>query len=250
MKKNEAYRREKEREHFDALAQRTGEVWWGSTTVAGIRRLERRAGLVREELQAFKDPLVLEIGCGTGAFSAALLKELPLLRLICSDISPKSIEVVRKRYGTYRNACFETADILAKNYNPDTFDCVLGNSILHHLPLYPVIEECFRILKPGGKIIFFEPNMMNPLIAIEKNIPFIGRLLQNTDTETAFFHWSLASMLRQVGFENVSVKPFDFLHPLTPKAFIPVVEKIGLWLERCAFLKYISGSLLIEGSRM
>lgn len=236
----------KEQQHFDKLAETYGEAWWGSVTPAGIRRLERRASLVSHDLSRFKEPEVLEIGCGTGAFSGILLKELPSLHLTCCDISLKSIRVALSRYGKYKNVRFETADVISMHYAVNSFDCIIGNSVLHHLPVNLVLEECLRILKPGGMILFFEPNMMNPEVAMLKNIRIIGRIFQDTDNETAFFRWSLAKILGSIGFQNISVQPFDFLHPIVPWPAIKIVEKIGKFLEKSIILKEISGSLLIR----
>lgn len=32
----------RQQEHFDRLAEANGEIWWGSTTAAGIKRMQRR----------------------------------------------------------------------------------------------------------------------------------------------------------------------------------------------------------------
>ena len=248
MKKEEGYQT-KEKEHFDKLAESTGETWWGSTTPAGIRRLRRRAWLIKEKLQAFNDPLVLEIGCGTGALSGLLLEETPLLRLIGCDISPKAIEIASKRYRHYSKARFEIADITASTYPEECFEAIVGNSILHHLPHQNTLRECFRILKPGGIILFSEPNMINPQIVIEKNIRIIGKRLQNTDDETAFIRWPLVQLMREIGFNSVDIRPFDFLHPITPAPLIDIVERIGFLIERLPILKEISGSLWIQGRK-
>jgi len=44
------------------------------------------------------------------------------------------------------------------DFAPESFDLVVGAAVLHHL-FHPekVIEGCARILKPGGRAIFFEP---------------------------------------------------------------------------------------------
>ncbi len=236
----------KQQEYFDRLAETTGEIWWGSSTPAGLRRLQRRAHLVIQKLSCFKDPMVLEIGCGTGAFSKFILKELSSLHLTGCDISPKAIEIAANRYDSYKHVCFEVADATSMHYNTSIFDAVIGNSILHHiLPLEICLWECFRVLKPGGIIWFSEPNMLNPQIAIEKNVRFIGRLLQDTEDETAFFRWPLTKILRRIGFQDVSVQPFDFLHPIIPNSLIGIFDSVGRLFEKTPFLREISGSLLI-----
>lgn len=235
----------KEQEYFDRLAETAGEIWWGSTTLAGIKRLQRRGHLVAQKLARFKDPMVLELGCGTGAFSKFVLDELPLLRLTSCDISPKSVQIAADRYASYKYASFEIADATSMDYDAGTFDAVIGNSILHYLPIEISLQECFRALKPCGIIWFSEPNMMNPQVAIEKNVGFIGRLLGNTEGETAFFRWSLTQMLRKVGFQDVSVQCYDFLHPIVPGPLIGIFDSLGRLFERIPFLREISGSLLV-----
>ncbi len=93
---------------------------------------------------------------------------------------------------------------------------------------------------------FSEPNMMNPQIALEKNIRFIGKMLQNTPDETAFFRWSMTRMLQRVGFDDVSVTPFDFLHPIVPEPLINVTDRIGRLCERLPIVREIAGSLFIR----
>lgn len=238
--------RDIEREHFDALARAEGEIWWGSTTVAGIKRLERRAQIVKAALDGLHEPKVLEVGCGTGAFSKYILSELPELDLTACDISPECVKLACERYHEYRNAKFVVGDATTGMSTPMAFDLVLGNSVLHHLPLGSSLGVCLKALKPGGSILFFEPNMMNPQIFLEKNVRFIGKALQNTENETAFFRWGLAVALRASGFERIAVTPFDFLHPLVPSGAVRFFDGLGRMLENTPLLKEISGSLLIK----
>jgi ubiquinone/menaquinone biosynthesis C-methylase UbiE len=238
-------RQVKEQAHFDKLVETTGATWWGNITLAGIARLQKRAHLVAQELNQFKEPEVLELGCGMGEFSRFVLEMFPLLHLTGCDISPQAVQRATKLYDSYKNVCFEVTDAASMHYNSDVFDAVIGRSILHHLPVELSLTECFRVLKPGGILWFSEPNMMNPQIAIEKNVRFIGKMLQNTDDETAFFRWSLAKILRRVGFQEISVEPFDFLYPLVPKPLIGLVDSIGRLLEKIPLIREIAGSVLI-----
>lgn len=248
MKKKADYQI-KEREHFDRLAQKTGEIWWGSATKAGIERLRRRALLLSQELGRYRNPIVLEIGTGTGAFSRYVLENFPFLRLTGCDISPKILEIARQRCTGYTNANFELGDATSLDYQANSFDAVIGNSILHHLPIDVSLRECYRVLRPGGFIWFSEPNMMNPHVALEKNVRCIGKLLQATENETAFFRWSLVKKLLAAGFQDVVVRPFDFLHPVVPSSLIGIVDRIGRLIERTPILKEVSGSLLITANK-
>ena len=88
--------------------------------------------------------------------------------------------------------------------------------------------------------------MLNPQIALQKNVSAIKKRLGDSPDETAFFRWSLFHMLENAGFREVKIQPFDFLHPKTPAAWIPAVESFGRRLERLPLLREIAGSLYIR----
>jgi ubiquinone/menaquinone biosynthesis C-methylase UbiE len=243
------FKQTREREHFDRLVESMGDLWWGSITGAGIKRIKRRAHLIIKALEKFRDPEILEIGCGTAGFTQYVLEYMPSLRLVGCDISPKAIEVARERCRKYPNAGFEVGDAAAFTYPDNSFDAVIGNAVLHHLPVEDSLREYFRLLRPGGIIWFAEPNMMNPQVAIEKNIRFIGKMMQNTEDETAFFRWPLSRLIRKIGFDWISVEPFDFLHPIVPRPLIKMVECAGKLIERVPVLREISGSLIIRARK-
>jgi len=247
MKQQPGYQ-QRERAHFDQLARESGEIWWGTATAAGWQRLRRRARMATDEFCMLDSPRVLEVGCGAGAFSRALLALTPELRLLGCDISPASLELARQRCSEFVRAEFVEADALDLPFEAGSFDVVVGNSILHHLPARSTLQQCLEVLRPGGVLWLSEPNMLNPQIAVEKNVRFIGRLLQNTADETAFFRWSIARVLRRLGFDDVSVAPFDFLHPLVPAPLVEVAERVGRICERLPVVREIAGSLVIRAS--
>jgi ubiquinone/menaquinone biosynthesis C-methylase UbiE len=77
------------------------------------------------------------------------------------------------------------------------FDYILGSSVLHHLDIEKAISEIYRVLKDGGIIAFTEPNMMNPQIALQKNIPYLKRKLGDSPDETVFFRWKISKLLKK-----------------------------------------------------
>lgn len=106
-----------------------------------------------------------------------------------------------------------------------------------------------RVLRPGGRMVFAEPNMMNPQIFVQKSVRIIKRWLGDTPHETAFVRWSIARRLRRAGYTRVNVFPFDFLHPLTPRPLIEGVSRVGAWFERIPILREIAGSCLIVAEK-
>jgi hypothetical protein len=91
--------------------------------------------------------------------------------------------------------------------------------------------------------------MMNPQIMLQKNIPCIKRKLGDSPDETAFFKGQMKRLLRNAGFIEIRVVPFDFLHPSVPPRFIRTVSAMGNTAERIPLLRSIAGSLFITARK-
>ena|SRR3989338_5799516 len=221
------------------------EFYWNSSTDAGYRGSVRRARWVQAKGGMRPGQKVLEVGCGTGVFSEIFLQSGATLHAI--DISPELLAKAVERCGN--RADFRACDIESLPYDNGTFDAVVGIRVLHHLDMAASFKEIRRTLKTGGVIAFCEPNMLNPQIMIQKNIPMIKRLMGDTPDETAFFKWNLKKFLLRNDFIDVSIEPFDFLHPWVPASAVNAVERIGGWLEKTPLIKEIAGSLSIYAKK-
>jgi SAM-dependent methyltransferase len=127
------------------------------------------------------------------------------------------------------------------------FDAVIGSSVLHHLEIEPALSKIRGLLKPGGLMSFAEPNMLNPQVFFERNFRFLRRWLWYVSPdETAFVRWPLRGLLRRVGFEDIVITPFDWLHPATPPPLIGLVRGLGSGLERIPLAREFSGSVLLR----
>src|SRR5204863_5236622 len=144
------------------------------------------------------------------------------------------------------NIRYELQNACALTYSDGTFDSVVGSSVLHHLEIEQALREIHRVLKPGGTIHFTEPNMLNPQIAIQKNVPAVKRRLGDSPDESAFFRWALRRQLERADFTRIQIRPFDFLHPQTPSRLIPLIRTAGDWCERIPLISEIAGSLYIK----
>lgn len=240
--RTEGDRKAAEIAHGEHIASHAAEVWnWASPS--GRARADRRAEFLASGI-ARRAP-VLEIGAGTGEFTRRLAARG--LRLVATDLSLDLLRQISTGPGGARHRVLADAERLP--FRTGVFGGVVGSSILHHLDPPRAIRELLRTLRRGSPFRFAEPNMANPQIAVQKNIPFLKRALGDTPDETAFFRWPLARLLRRLGAENVRVAPYDFLHPATPAAALPAVDRIGRILERVPILGEIAGSLQISGTK-
>ena len=118
---------------------------------------------------------------------------------------------------------------------------------VHHLDLEHTWPKLFSLLKPGGRMSFAEPNMLNPQIYCERH--FRRFFPQVSPDETAFVRSRLRRDLEKAGFTSLSIQPFDWLHPATPRVLIPTVSKVGKVLEMIWPIREFAGSLCIRAQR-
>jgi SAM-dependent methyltransferase len=233
-----------ELEHGRFLAPNAVEIWgWG--TPAGRERAIRRTNLILEHARIRPGMNVLEFGCGTGLFSRKLAASGA--NVVSIDLSPDLIEEAKKEPIT--NVRYVVGDIESLDFSANSFDAVVGSSVLHHVDFTKALTEAYRVLKSGGRVAFAEPNMLNPQIALQKNVPFIKRRLGDSPDETAFFRWTIRRTLEEIGFTDIFIKPHDFLHPAIPTSFIPFVKDCGNILEAIPIIREIAGSLLFAGTK-
>jgi 2-polyprenyl-3-methyl-5-hydroxy-6-metoxy-1,4-benzoquinol methylase len=168
--------------------------------------------------------------------------------LVAVDISGDLLEKARTR-----GLPTERVHFIEKQFEDclvdGPFDAVIGSSILHHLDLDVAIPRIYELLRPGGLMVFAEPNMLNPQILLQKNIPWLKRLLGDSPDETAFVRMLFRRLLMRAGFNEVEITPFDWLHPATPQTWTGVVGGIGSIFERIPGLREFAGSLLIRSAR-
>jgi len=189
---------------------------------------------------------VLELGCGTGYFTREIARTGAAVTAI--DISADLLAEARRMLDA-GNVTFLEQNAYRMTFGDGLFDAVIGCSVLHHLDSEKAFKEVYRVLRPGGRIVFTEPNMLNPQIALTKNIPYIKKKMGDSPDETAFFKWPLRRSLQREGFVNVEITPFDFLHPHIPGILVDKAERFCEFLERVPVLREISGSLYIRAQR-
>jgi ubiquinone/menaquinone biosynthesis C-methylase UbiE len=112
--------------------------------------------------------VVLDYGCGPGYLTKHLIAA-GAVHVTGIDVSDAEIEQARERAaanGIEDRSRFLVADAHATDFPDDSFDLIIGDSILHHLELRRALLEIRRILRPGGRAVFLEPLWHNPLLRL------------------------------------------------------------------------------------
>jgi 2-polyprenyl-3-methyl-5-hydroxy-6-metoxy-1,4-benzoquinol methylase len=232
--------------HGKKIADKDPELIWGWKTAAGKRRAKRRAQIIADSARLVPESYVLEIGCGTGVFTemfagtGAKIVAVDISRELLDKAQAKGLPTEQVQFLESR---FEDCDLIGP------FDAVIGSSVLHHLEITPALATIYKLLKPNGILSFAEPNMLNPQIAIQKNISWIKRKKGDSPDETAFLSWKIYNLLCRAGFVDIRITSFDWLHPATPLKLVDAVDKIGFIFEKIPIIREFAGSLHIYARR-
>jgi len=97
---------------------------------------------------------ILELGCGHALLWKENVNRIPAEWIITlSDLSPGMLDAAwRNLVVTGRAFKFEEIDAQSIPYEDETFDAVIANHMLYHVPDRPkAIAEIKRVLKPNGR---------------------------------------------------------------------------------------------------
>jgi ubiquinone/menaquinone biosynthesis C-methylase UbiE len=241
-----AARLAREIEHHRDIAGHAEFIWnWDSPS--GRRRAERRARLFVKRARLGPGVRAMELGCGTGVF----LRQVADcgVGLVGLDLSHDLLERARGAVGDLGNVRLVRGNAERMPFPDGCFDAVYGSSVLHHLELENALREVRRVLRPGGRAVFTEPNILNPQVAFMFHTGLTKRYFGVSPDEMAFSRFRSLAALRETGFDAVRIEPFDFLHPATPRGWIERVARLGRLLERLPLLRELAGSQLVVAER-
>jgi 2-polyprenyl-3-methyl-5-hydroxy-6-metoxy-1,4-benzoquinol methylase len=127
---------------------------------------QRFRGLISERVVGGR---VLDVGCGTGDFSAEL-HAMGAGAVYGFDVSRRHIQEARAKYGALEGVTFSLHGADAPI--DGRFDVIVGQAILHHLDFRTILVKLFEEdLLPGGRMIFMEP-MGHPFtLAFHRFVP-------------------------------------------------------------------------------
>ena len=180
----------------------------------------RAARAFRTNLQ---DPQasVLDLCCGTGDMTAALLKLRPESGAPVTglDFSAPMLDRARIKHA-HANAVFVEADALHLPYPENSFDLITSAFGFRNLANYAEgLAELHRVLKPGGQIGILECNQPSGLVGaayslyFKKILPRVGGLLSGDKAAYAYHPASverfpraprMLQLIREAGYTNAS----------------------------------------------
>ena len=123
------------------------------------------AGLWAEEMgNRSQQQTVLDVGTGTAQIPIELSRRSILCKITAIDYSAEMLKLAARNIasaGLEQNIVLERIDAKKLPYNNASFDAVISNSIVHHIPQPAhAFREMIRVLSPGG--VLFVRDLLRP----------------------------------------------------------------------------------------
>ncbi len=98
---------------------------------------------------------LLEIGCGRGATTEAIVRRLPGVAVSAIDFDPVEVDLARRRLGA--RALVEQADARKLPHPDASFGTVMEMNAFHHIAEWrDAVREACRVVRPGGQFLFMD----------------------------------------------------------------------------------------------
>jgi demethylmenaquinone methyltransferase/2-methoxy-6-polyprenyl-1,4-benzoquinol methylase len=166
---------------------------------------------------------LLDLGTGTGDLAREATAQFPRAKVIASDFTHEMMRVGKK----ISPLNFSTADALNLPFNDLSFDAVISGFLMRNvIDLQKAIEEQYRVLKNGGRIVILDTtrpkkNILSPFIWLHMHfiIPTLGGALTGVSeayrylpetTEGFVTAEDLAERMTKAGFKNINFKRLMF----------------------------------------
>lgn len=132
--------------HYDRLARRYDRRWQ--------MYLAQTLGHTLEALRVSGTERILDVGCGTGEFARMAIQRFPEMTIVGIDATPAMIELASAKLTGCSRATFQISRADALPFGAEEFDAVVCANVLHHLhDPHQALQECVRVLRPGGQLI-------------------------------------------------------------------------------------------------
>jgi dolichol-phosphate mannosyltransferase len=228
--------------------ERVSDSYWTHKDKLVGMRVWWRACTARHMLHLLPGETILELGCGSGTLTRALegisRGECPITSATFdpeNDLSwlgdaPSITEGVR-------------LSGFPGELEGRQFDYVIASNVLDHSCATPLLIEVQKLLKPGGRLLFFESNPWNPVFQLRKRLGQVFPFLRRGDERAMHSQVQFYELLSDLGFVSIAATCYDFLYPPIPLWSLPLMRPLSLVMENTPVIKLLAGTVLVHAQK-
>ena len=167
---------------------------------------------IDEHLKNIEPNRILDMGCGIGNSTLPFSKKYPNAKVFGVDVAPPCLRYAHARANALGvEAHFSQQNVEKTSYESESFGLVTSTLLLHetsHDAVPKIINECFRLLEPGGWMIHldvypFHKKEDNPLYDFLKDWEVINN---NENFSGALRNMNMRKIIQDAGFSDETIK--------------------------------------------
>jgi ubiquinone/menaquinone biosynthesis C-methylase UbiE len=157
--------------------------------------------------------LVLDVGTGTGIIAHTIAPFVS--NVIGVDICEDMLKKAKEK--KFHNLEYKISNAHSLPFDSNSFDKITARMVFHHITekTQEAMNECFRVLKKGGKMVFSEGIPPSHHV-----IPFYTEMFKLKEKRITFMESDLVQLMKRAGF-----------HRITKLIYIAKQSSIRNWLE-------------------
>ena len=163
---------------------------------------------------------ILDLGCGTGSSTLMLKQTFPQAEVIGLDLSPYMLTMAKyKGKQANLNITWQQGLAEATNFTDEKFDLISIAFLFHETPVQisqAILQECQRLLKPGGQIIILDGNQLRL-----RHTNWLIKLFREPYSQV-YAAESVDVWLKSAGFDKTQTKYVGWISQLST-GFKPII---------------------------
>jgi ubiquinone/menaquinone biosynthesis C-methylase UbiE len=122
-----------------------------------FRRAQQRVAMLVDQALPADARVVIDVGCGPGWLAIGLAKRRPEIRVNAIDLSATMLGIAYRNAQGVGNITFLLENAAKLSAQDQSADMIVSSESMHHWrdPV-AVLNELYRVLKPGGRVWIFD----------------------------------------------------------------------------------------------
>jgi ubiquinone/menaquinone biosynthesis C-methylase UbiE len=171
---------------------------------------------------------VLEVGCGTGVLTRVLARWPNVGEVVGVDVATSLLTKARDLAAELPNVTFREADGRSLPFEDETFDVVIFDSTLTHVPSPELaLAEAFRVLRPLGWLGAFDGDYATATVALGDHDPLqacVDAMMANSVNDR-WLGRRLPALVRAGNFELARFRGHGFVETSEAEYMLTVVDR-------------------------